>query len=132
MANPRDLPFGARYPVRPGMDLGQAIIGFGSALIGAVVGGMFVLLGARGQWKRDRLARAHQAAQRILVALVPLEGVFVTLARSRESELKREKAIAGGRARWPAARGVRPERSCRLVERSSDHLGGHTAPPGRS
>lgn len=57
----------------------QAIIGFGSAVIGALVGGVFVLLGARGQWTRDRKATAHQAAQRILVSLVPLEGVFATL-----------------------------------------------------
>lgn len=57
----------------------QAIIGAGSAIIGAFVGGVFVLLGARAQWKRDRQATSHQAAQRILVALAPLEGLFATL-----------------------------------------------------
>lgn len=57
----------------------QAAIGFGSAIIGAVVGGLFVLYGARSQWKRDRREASRQAARRILAALVQLEGVFATL-----------------------------------------------------
>lgn len=50
----------------------QAIIGAGSAILGAIVGGAFVLFGARGQWKRDRQATARQAAQRIIASLAQL------------------------------------------------------------
>ncbi len=57
----------------------QAVIGFGSAIIGAIVGGLFVLYAVRAQWKRDRREASRQAARRILAALVPLEGVFATL-----------------------------------------------------
>lgn len=57
----------------------QAIIGFGSAIIGAVVGGFFVVYAVRAQWKRDHTEGSRQAARRVLAALVPLEGVFATL-----------------------------------------------------
>jgi len=57
----------------------QAVIGFGSAIIGAIVGGLFVLYAARGQWRRDKRETSRQAARRVLAALVPLEGVFATL-----------------------------------------------------
>jgi len=56
----------------------QAVIGFGSAIIGAIVGGFFVLYAARAQWKRDKRDASHQAARRILAVLAPLEGVFAT------------------------------------------------------
>ncbi len=56
-----------------------AVIGFGSAIVGAIVGGFFVLYAARGQWKADRRETSRQAARRIIAALVPLEGVFATL-----------------------------------------------------
>jgi len=59
------------------------VIGFGSAILGAVVGGIFVLVAARGQWKNDRQGTVRQAsresARRLLAALVPLEGTFATL-----------------------------------------------------
>jgi hypothetical protein len=61
----------------------QAIIGFGSAIIGAIVGGVFVFVAARGQWRADREEAAHQAsreaARRIVATLVQLEGVFASL-----------------------------------------------------
>src|SRR5258708_34629524 len=60
-----------------------AVIGFGSAILGAVGGGIFVLVAARGQWKNDRQEAVRQAsresARRLLAALVPLEGAFATL-----------------------------------------------------
>ncbi len=61
----------------------QALIGFGSAIVGAVVGGLFVVAAARGQWRHDRREAARQAsresARRILATVVQLEGVFATL-----------------------------------------------------
>lgn len=55
-----------------------AVIGFGSAVIGGVVAGGFALLAGRQQGRRDtrraRLDRSHQAAQRLLAALVLVEG----------------------------------------------------------
>ncbi len=60
-----------------------AVIGFGSAALGAVVGGIFVLVAARGQWKNDRQEAirhaSRESARRLLAALVPLEGAFATL-----------------------------------------------------
>ena len=57
----------------------QAFIGFGSAIIGAVVGGLFVLYATRSQWKRDRGEVSRQAAARVLTPLANLEGVFATV-----------------------------------------------------
>ena len=57
----------------------QAFIGFGSAIIGAVVGGLFVLYATRSQWKRDRGEVSRQAAARVLTPLAHLEGVFATV-----------------------------------------------------
>lgn len=60
-------------------DLEQAAIGFGGALIGAVVGGAFVVMASRGQWKHDRLETSRIAAGRLLGALFQVEAVFATL-----------------------------------------------------
>jgi hypothetical protein len=59
----------------------QALIGFGGALIGALVGGSFVIWAGTIQWRRDRLAakadRSQSAAQSLLRALASLEGAVV-------------------------------------------------------
>jgi hypothetical protein len=60
-----------------------AMIGFGAAVVGAVVGGMFALGAGRSQRRGDvRLAReeaSRQAAKALIAALFELEGVVVTL-----------------------------------------------------
>jgi hypothetical protein len=78
-----------RIPRATGMPLGvdsamtpdqieQAIIGFGSAIIGAIVGGSFVLHAARTQERRDEKEASRQAAKRILTVLGLVEGVLAT------------------------------------------------------
>lgn len=51
------------------------LIGFAGAIIGAIVGGLFVQGATRRQWKRDR---RDQAGRRLLDSLFQLEGVFAT------------------------------------------------------
>lgn len=60
----------------------QAVIGFGSAVLGAIIGGAFVLRAARDQWAHDREANrtdaSRQSARRLIVELAQLEGAVAT------------------------------------------------------
>jgi hypothetical protein len=64
----------------------QAAIATGSAFIGAIVGGSFALLAGRQQWRNSLKSRSHEAAARVLTALLTLSRAWVSLEESGDME----------------------------------------------
>lgn len=54
------------------MDVTQALIAGGSALLGSIIGGGCALWAGRQQWNRSLKARSHEAASRLLAAVASL------------------------------------------------------------
>ena len=67
----------------------QAGIAAGSAVIGALIGGLMTSRGATKQWQRDLLRarrdRSHQAAQRLLIAVARMEAAVVEWAADHDA-----------------------------------------------
>jgi hypothetical protein len=97
----------------------QAAIAAGSAFIGSIVGGCFALLAGRQQWKNSLESRSHEAAARVVNAILAVSQAWVSLEGSGNLQ---ELVVAANGFTAAATAELPFVRDGEVVERVRNHI----------